>query len=103
VYGYGYHYTCEACGTEGTSHRWGRKYCSKRCRQAAYRKRCRDAAKRGAEDPQHPPATVTRKCRVCRSPFEATRPNARTCSAACRQKAYRRRLAKARAPRKRRK
>jgi len=57
-------------------------FCSERCAKRCYRAKDR---KRRAEQ-------RLKECAVCRETFEATRSDAKTCSPACRQTAYRRRV-----------
>lgn len=73
---------CVGCGrTVHYSHtRWGRRYCTQRCRQAeTARFRIRSSRR-------------VRPCEHCGDPFTPPRSDGRYCSPACRQRAYRRRL-----------
>jgi hypothetical protein len=75
---------CAGCGSEvifGMTDWQYRKrvYCSDRCRKEAARKRHKPAE----------PHNIT--CEVCGTEFTARRSDARTCSPACRQRAYRKR------------
>jgi hypothetical protein len=85
-YGYGWHSDsgrCEGCGRkviEPSRWTWGGRRivaCSERCRERARRLR---------------PQPAARKCDSCGKSFKPSRVDARYCSSACRQKAYRRRL-----------
>jgi hypothetical protein len=63
---------------------WGpyvARFCSRRCRERA------DAEKKRLEHER----THTRACEVCEETFIASRADARYCSNACRQDAYRKR------------
>ncbi len=78
---------CEGCGRDVTyrtpSSRRHHAFCSRRCAWRFYDRR-RDEVL----------ALARRKsCAACARPFTATRRDARTCSPACRQRAYRTRLA----------
>jgi predicted nucleic acid-binding Zn ribbon protein len=81
-----YVWECAGCGCEvafGMSEYQGRLrvYCSDRCRAKFARERQRK---------QREPHVVT--CEVCGQEFTPKRSDARTCSPACRQRAYRKRL-----------
>jgi len=71
--------TCVFCGRYVT----GRKsYCSQRCINDAYMERRR----------QRHDATLQKVCAVCGNTFTAKRTDARYCSHACKQSAYRKRV-----------
>jgi len=73
---------CPHCGRPIYRRRWtGRRFCCDRCRCLAASAR-RSASSR---------AQRTKPCDVCGRSFTAPRDDAITCSAACRQRAYRRR------------
>ena len=81
---------CETCGrtvvfTDGVAYRY-RKHvlCCERCRWTFYN-RIRDEAAA---------ATREKVCEACGKEFSATRRDAKTCSPACKQKAYRQRKLK---------
>jgi hypothetical protein len=62
-------------------------YCSRKCAGRLYARRWRARQRKAAEG--RPPPVV--RCAVCGRDFNPPRKDARTCSPACRQKAYRRR------------
>lgn len=71
---------CEGCGRPVSSYSRVRRHwtCSERCERRAYEQR------------RHPQAGAwQRTCAVCGTAFVAARSDSRTCSHACRQRAYR--------------
>lgn len=72
---------CVVCGMQLASVSRPRKFCSDRCRWIYHN---RQRHERTAEDRQ-------KVCEVCGAPFMAKNSRAKTCSAACKQKAYRKR------------
>jgi endogenous inhibitor of DNA gyrase (YacG/DUF329 family) len=66
-----------------------RRTCSQRCRQSAYRWRTRPP--RTPDPPRKPEPTLARTCEICEQPLPPGRGQSRrrTCSARCRQRAYR--------------
>ena len=75
---------CEACGRPVVSrHRWDRLYvyCSERCSRRVYN---RNRYTRRAE-------SRPSDCSACGGPMSPSRSDARYCSSACRQRAYRQR------------
>jgi hypothetical protein len=89
-YGWGRRYVwssgpCEGCGRIVNEARWRpRRFCSRICEDGYYAEQRRA---RRAE------ARAGRRCDVCAELLDAGRADARYCSSACRQKAYRRRRA----------
>ncbi len=79
--------SCGGCGrpvvfrSSGRDLRRRAVFCSERCRWTCYNHWRNERAARARR----------KVCEVCEEPFTASRQDARTCSAACKQKAYRRR------------
>jgi hypothetical protein len=73
---------CDACGRKVAGHR----FCNYRCRAHYYNAPA--AARRKA---QRLKARQGRTCEVCAKEFTPKRSDAKTCSGACKQKAYRQR------------
>ena len=95
---------CDGCGRPVAYYRpWRSKRrgprkvvaCSQRCAAAAYQRRRAEAARRRWQWGRR------KTCAACGVRFDATRRDTRTCSPACRQKAYRARLDKVPPSRKR--
>lgn len=79
---------CEGPLTPSTT-KSRRRTCSQRCRQSAYRWRTRPL--RTPDPPRKPEPTPARTCKICEQPLPPGRGQSqrRTCSARCRQRAYR--------------
>jgi hypothetical protein len=89
LYMYSHKAPCEACGREvffvsASEKTWGDVFCSEGCRQQRREQR---RATRGLRQRPH-----EKTCEVCAAEFVAKRSDAKTCSSACRQRAYRKRL-----------
>jgi hypothetical protein len=85
------HEPCDVCGrvivartTRGMWHRRRHVFCSERCEWTCHNTARNERAARARE----------KVCEVCGQSFTATRRDAKTCSPACKQKAYRRRRAR---------
>jgi hypothetical protein len=76
---------CDACGRKVVFDRTGirrkRTFCSERCERDSYNRRRREARA----------ATRGKACDACGETFVGTRSDAKHCSAACKQRAYRNR------------
>lgn len=81
---------CAVCGKRFSTHRPRARYCSDACRLIAWRAHHQPPT---PSDQHHRRDHRTKRatCRVCGRRFAAARPDARYCSAACTQKAYRQR------------
>jgi hypothetical protein len=84
---YSHKLPCETCGREvffvsASENEWGKVFCSERCQQQ--HRESRRAARLAL------PHNIT--CEGCGSEFTSKRSDAKTCSPACRQKVYRKRL-----------
>jgi endogenous inhibitor of DNA gyrase (YacG/DUF329 family) len=83
---------CAGCGRDvyfaGEGNKLG-AYCSDRCSRITFNRY--HAAKRKANRQRY----LAKTCEVCGEEFTAKRVDAKTCSPACKQKAYRRRRARA--------
>jgi hypothetical protein len=87
-YGFMPRQLCEYCGrvvvNRATPRQWQSEhvFCCERCKRRYFTKRAKEQRARARQD---------LRCEVCGEPFEAARSDAKYCSNACRQRAYRER------------